>query len=176
MSADFKDELIATLPAVRGFARTFERDRARADDLMQETMVRAWANRDGFRDGTNMKAWLFTILRNVYRSQYRKMKPEVEDVDGEYSETISVEGGQEGHIACTELREALTLLPPDQREAVIMIGATGLSYDEAAEIVGAPVGTLKARVSRGRARLAELLGEDRPASRGAAPAEAAANA
>ncbi|MEM8752247.1 MAG: sigma-70 family RNA polymerase sigma factor [Pseudomonadota bacterium] len=156
MSDAFRDEMVATLPAVRGFARTFERDPSRADDLVQETMVKAWANRDRFQPGTNMKAWLFTILRNGYISQVRKAKREVDDADGSLVAGLSEKGRQDGHMAMLDLRDALAALPEDQREAVIMVGAAGLSYDE---VAGVAPGTMKSRVSRARSRLADLLGE-----------------
>lgn len=168
MSDDFKDVLIETMPAVRGFARTFERNAARADDLVQETMVKAWANRDSFKTGTNMKAWLFTILRNAYISQFRKKRREVEDVDGAMTERLSEKGRQEGHMAFLDLRDALAQLPRDQREAVILVGGAGLSYDEAAEVTDVAAGTVKSRVSRARRRLLELMGEEQGAA-GAAP-------
>ncbi len=173
MSADFKAELIATMPAIRGFARTFERNAARADDLVQETLMKAWANRAGFAAGTNMKAWLFTILRNSYISQFRKARREVEDVDGSYADSLWEPARQEGHMTLLDLRDALATLPDDQREAVILVGASGFSYDEAAEIVGVAPGTIKSRVSRARARLADLMGKGRDAaaqSTAAAPA------
>ncbi|WP_340107838.1 sigma-70 family RNA polymerase sigma factor [Pikeienuella sp. HZG-20] len=162
MSGAFRDELMATMPAVRGFARTFERDAARADDLVQETMVKAWASRERFKAGTNMKAWLFTILRNSYISQYRKKKREVEDIDGEMTAGLSERGRQEGHMAMLDLRAALAELPHNQREAVILVGAAGFSYDEAAEVIGVAAGTVKSRVSRARARLEELMSDVRP--------------
>lgn len=159
MSDTFRDEFLATLPALRGFARTFEKNAARADDLVQETVVKAWASRERFQEGSNMKAWLFTILRNAYISQFRKAKREVEDADGALTASLSEKGAQEGHMEFLDLRDALAELPADQREAVIMVGAAGLSYDEAAEIAGVASGTMKSRVSRGRARLSELMSE-----------------
>lgn len=154
----FKNDLIAAMPAVRGFARTFERDAARADDLVQETLVKAWASRERFEPGTNMKAWLFTILRNVYISQYRRARRETEDADGALAARLTEKGRQEGHMALLDLQAALAELPDDQREALIMIGAAGLSYDEAAKVVGVRAGTIKSRASRGRARLTVLMG------------------
>ncbi|MFN3260259.1 MAG: sigma-70 family RNA polymerase sigma factor [Pikeienuella sp.] len=159
MSGGFKEALLAAMPAVRGFARTFERNGPRADDLVQETMVKAWANREKFRPGTNMKAWLFTILRNTYISQARKKRREVEDADGALTGALSEAGRQQGHMALLDLRAALAELPDDQREALLLVGASGFSYDEAGEIVGVAAGTIKSRVSRARARLAELMGE-----------------
>ncbi|MEL7466174.1 MAG: sigma-70 family RNA polymerase sigma factor [Pseudomonadota bacterium] len=155
---DFKDGLIETMPAVRGFARTFERDPARADDLVQETMVKAWSNQSSFQEGTNLKAWLFTILRNIYISDFRKRRREVEDADGGLTESLAEKGRQEGHMAMLDLKSALAELAPDQREALVMIGGAGLSYDEAAEIVGVAPGTIKSRVSRARAELSVLMG------------------
>lgn len=155
----FKDELLQVMPAVRGFARTFERDAARADDLVQDTMMKAWANRENYRPGTNMKAWLFTILRNVYISYYRKKRREVEDADGAITASLAEKGRQEGHMAMLTMQDALAELPEDQREAIIMVGAAGFSYDEAAEVAGVAAGTIKSRVSRARKRLAELIGD-----------------
>lgn len=160
MSGNFKEELLAAMPAVRGFSRTFERNAPRADDLVQETMVKAWANREKFQPGTNMKAWLFTILRNGYISQARKRRREVEDADGALTESLSEAGRQQGHMALLDLRAALAELPDDQREALLLVGASGFSYDEAGEIIGVAAGTVKSRVSRARARLAALMGED----------------
>jgi len=107
MSA-FRDELVSVLPAIRGYARTFERDAARAEDLVQDTMMKAWASRDSFQSGTNMKAWLFTILRNVYISSYRKKKREVEDTDGAMEGSLAEKGRQEGHMAMLQLKYALS--------------------------------------------------------------------
>ena len=156
MSSRFKHDLIEALPALRGYARTFERDAARADDLVQETSLRAWSSRDRFEPGSNMKAWLFTILRNTARSQHRRASREVEDVDGGYADQLTIEGGQESHLEYLELENALQRLPEDQREAVVLICASGVSYEEAAQITGATQGALKTRVSRARARLVEL--------------------
>ena len=156
--SEFKDALLAAMPAVRAFARTFERNEARADDLVQETLMKAWAARERFQTGTNMKAWLFTILRNQYISQYRKARREAEDVDGYLTESLTEKGRQEGHMAMLDLRAALAELPHDQREALILVGAAGMAYDEAAEIVGVRPGTIKSRVSRARSRLEELTG------------------
>ena len=119
--------------------------------------MKAWRHHQSFAAGSNMKAWLFTILRNEFYTQLRKRKREVEDVDGLYSDKVSVAGNQESHIAMAELRLALAELPEDQREAIVLIGASGFSYVEAAEICGCAVGTVKSRVNRARKRLAELL-------------------
>src|SRR6185369_16848825 len=129
----------------------------RADDLVQETMLRAIANIDSFQPGTNMSAWLFTILRNHFRSEYRKRRREVEDADGHYAETLTSHPEQHGRVELTEFRGALSKLPEEQREALILVGASGFSYEEAAEICGCAIGTVKSRVNRARTRLAELM-------------------
>jgi RNA polymerase sigma-70 factor (ECF subfamily) len=132
----------------------------RADDLVQETLLRALANIDSFQPGTNMAAWLFTILRNHFRSEYRKRRREVEDSDGHYAETLKTQPAQLGHVEFREFREALAKLPSDQREALVLVGASGFSYEEAAHICECAVGTIKSRVNRARTRLAELMSID----------------
>jgi RNA polymerase sigma-70 factor (ECF subfamily) len=124
---------------------------------VQETLLRALANIDSFQPGTNMSAWLFTILRNLFRSEYRKRRREVEDGDGSYAETLKSQPEQSSRVEFEEFRTALAKLPPDQREALILVGASGFSYEEAAEICGCAVGTIKSRVNRARGRLADLL-------------------
>jgi RNA polymerase sigma-70 factor, ECF subfamily len=153
-----KGELLAAIPALRAFAMSLSGKPDRADDLVQETLMKAWANLSSYADGTNLRAWLFAILRNVFYSQYRKRKREVEDADGHMAARLSSPPEQIGHMDFQDFRRALQHLPPDQREALILIGASGLSYEEAAEICGCAVGTIKSRVNRARARLAELLG------------------
>jgi RNA polymerase sigma-70 factor, ECF subfamily len=128
-----------------------------ADDLVQETLVRALAHIDSFEPGTNLAAWLFTILRNLFRSQYRKRKREVEDSDGRFAATLKTCPEQSGRLEFKELQQALGKIPADQREALILVGASGFSYEETAEICGCAVGTVKSRVNRARAKLAELL-------------------
>lgn len=121
--------------------------------------MKAWAKQASYQPDTNMKAWLFTILRNVYISQYRKRRREVEDADGAIAGSAAEKGRQEGHMAMLQLQDALAQLPDDQREAIIMVGAVGFSYDEAAEVAGVAPGTIKSRVSRARVRLSELMGD-----------------
>ena len=132
----------------------------RADDLVQETLLRALANINSFQPGTNMSAWLFTILRNHFRSEYRKRRREVEDSEGRYAETLKSQPEQHGQVEFREFRDALAQLPADQREALILVGASGFSYEEAANICGCAVGTIKSRVNRARTRLAELMSID----------------
>src|SRR6266576_3723053 len=131
---DMREAMLAAVPNLRAFAVSLCGDMDRANDLVQETLLRAWAHQDSFEPGTNMSAWLFTILRNHFRTEYRKRRREVE-----------------------ELREALLHLPPDQREALILVGASGFSYEEAARICECAVGTIKSRVNRARKKLADLL-------------------
>ena len=120
----------------------------------------ALAHIDSFEPGTNMPAWLFTILRNLFRSEYRKRRREVEDAEGRYAETLKSHPEQTGRVEFEEFRAALAKLPADQREALILVGASGFSYDDAAAICGCAVGTIKSRVNRARTRLADLLAID----------------
>jgi RNA polymerase sigma-70 factor (ECF subfamily) len=152
-----RDAVLAAVPSLRAFAISLSGNVDRADDLVQETLLRALANIDSFQPGTNMSAWLFTILRNLFRSEYRKRRREVEDGDGSYAETLKSQPEQSSRVEFEEFRTALAKLPPDQREALILVGASGFSYEEAAEICGCAVGTIKSRVNRARSRLADLL-------------------
>ncbi|WP_420392067.1 sigma-70 family RNA polymerase sigma factor [Acuticoccus sp.] len=152
-----RDELIRQIPNLRAFAVSLCGNAERADDLVQEALMKAWASIDMFEAGTNMRAWLFTILRNVYYSDFRKKRREVEDADGKLAANLATHPEQLGHLDMVDFREALTKLAPDQREALILVGASGFSYDEAAEICGCAVGTVKSRVNRARTRLADLL-------------------
>ena len=124
---------------------------------MQDTLLRAWANIDRFERGTNLNAWLFTILRNRFHSEYRKRKREVEDADGSYAARLKTHPDQQSHLDYEDFLTAFAKLPPDQREALLLVGAQGMSYEEAAEVCDVPVGTVKSRVNRARNRLAALL-------------------
>ena len=152
-----RETMLAAVPGLRAFAMSLCGKIDRADDLVQETLLRALTNIDSFEPGTNMSAWLFTILRNLFRSEYRKRRREVEDADGRFSASLKSQPGQPSHMEFEEFRAALAQLPPDQREALILVGASGFSYEEAAQICGSAVGTIKSRVNRARIRLAELL-------------------
>jgi RNA polymerase sigma-70 factor (ECF subfamily) len=149
--------MLATVPSLRAFAISLSGNVDRADDLVQETLLRAMANIDSFQPGTNMSAWLFTILRNLFRSEYRKRRREVEDADGSYAESLKSYPEQQGRVEFEEFRTALSKLPADQREALILVGASGFSYEEAAAICDCAVGTIKSRVNRARNRLASML-------------------
>jgi RNA polymerase sigma-70 factor (ECF subfamily) len=146
--------------SLRAFAVSLCGDKERADDLVQETLFKAWNHLDSFKEGTNLKAWLFTILRNTYFSERRKRRREVEDADGSYAARLATQPAQHGHMDMQDFRAALTKLPDDQREALVLVGAAGFSYEEAAEISGCAVGTIKSRVNRARNRLAGMLGLD----------------
>jgi len=152
-----RDAMLKSTPHLRAFAISLTNNVDRADDLVQETLMRAIANIAKFQPGTNMQAWLFTILRNLFHSEYRKRRREVEDADGKYAATLAVQPEQGAHLDFEDLQRALARLPPDQREAVLLVGASGFSYEQAAEICGCAVGTIKSRVNRARNRLAELL-------------------
>lgn len=153
----FRDELLDAVPSLRAFAVSLAKNADRADDLVQETLVKAWDKQASFQPGTNLKAWLFTILRNEFYSQMRKRGREVQDTDGTITARLSIHPGQEGSADLSDFRKALGQLPEDQREAIVLIGASGFSYEEAAKICGCAVGTIKSRVSRARSRLQEIL-------------------
>jgi RNA polymerase sigma-70 factor (ECF subfamily) len=157
LTDQLRDDILASVPSLRAFAISLSGNGDRADDLVQETLLRALANIDSFQPGSNLPAWLFTILRNLFRSEYRKRRREVEDADGSYAQSLKSQPEQTGHIEFQEFRTALGKLPPDQREALILVGASGFSYEEAADICGCAVGTIKSRVNRARARLADML-------------------
>ena len=154
----FHTLLAAEIAPLRAFARTLARDAAQADDLVQEALMKAWANRDRYAEGTNLRAWLFTILRNTFYSAYRKTRREVTDTDGEHAMRLATRPTQDHVLAMRDFEAALACLPDDQREALVLVGAAGLAYEEAAEVLGVATGTVKSRVSRARTRLSELLG------------------
>ena len=149
IDATLRDCMLNTTPNLRAFAISLTNNVDRADDLVQETLVRAISNIHRFQPGTNMQAWL--------HSEYRKRRREVEDADGKYAATLSVQPDQMPHLDFDDLQKALTRLPHDQREALLLVGASGFSYEQAAEICGCAVGTIKSRVNRARNRLAELM-------------------
>jgi RNA polymerase sigma-70 factor (ECF subfamily) len=152
-----RDQMLGAVPRLRAFAISFTGNRDRADDLVQDTLLRAWSNLDKFERGTNLEAWLFTILRNLVHSEYRKRKHEVEDVDGFYAARLKTHPDQQAHLDYEDFRTALAKLQPDQREALLLVGAHGMSYEEAAQVTGVALGTIKSRVNRARNRLGELL-------------------
>ncbi|MGI4942245.1 MAG: sigma-70 family RNA polymerase sigma factor [Janthinobacterium lividum] len=158
--AELRREITALLPDLRGFARFLVRDRVLADDVVQDTLVRALGALHQFEPGTNLKAWLFTILRNQFYEQARRRKRETAAMDARFA---GEEGNEPQQLARAELHELQALiwrLPPLLREALILVGAQELSHDEAAAVCQVPVGTMKARLSRARAALSRLAAEE----------------
>jgi RNA polymerase sigma-70 factor (ECF subfamily) len=172
VSKALREDLLASIPNLRAFAVSLAGNSERADDLVQETLMKAWAKFDTFQEGTNLRAWLFTILRNEFYSQVRKRGREVEDAEGTYAARLASQPAQTGHMDMSDFRDALAQLPADQREALILVGASGFSYEEAADICECAVGTIKSRVSRARTRLAEILSLENGETYGADPMSA----
>lgn len=160
MSDPFRDEVVALIPPLRGYAIALTRSSSDADDLVQDALVRAWQFRSGFRVGTNMKAWLYKILRNTFYTQSEKRLRTVQDVDGKLAGQLVCNPDQEWRLVYDELLEALGHLSQDTRDALLLVVAAGLTYEEAAEITGCAVGTMKSRVNRARERLAKLTDFD----------------
>ena len=153
----FKAELADLIPHLRAFARSLCGNATAADDLAQEAMLKAWKARESYQAGTNLKAWAFTILRNLFYSEKRRSWRR-QQLDPEVAEaTLVASDNTSSALDLLALRNALNFLPEDQREALVLVGAGGLSYEETAEICGCAVGTIKSRVSRARKALAELL-------------------
>jgi RNA polymerase sigma factor (sigma-70 family) len=157
-AAGFHQDLIEMLPGLRAFAMSLIPNEARADDLVQETLLKAWAKQEQFVPGSNLKAWLCTILRNHFYTEIRKRKREVEDADGAMAAQMIAPAAQEHGSDLRTVWQHIGRLPPLQREALLLIGAQGLTYEAAAEVMGCEVGTVKSRVSRARTLLAERLG------------------
>jgi RNA polymerase sigma-70 factor (ECF subfamily) len=157
LSSELRHSLLEAIPRLRAFAISLTGNGDHADDLVQETIVRGLGNLDKFEAGTNLQAWLFTILRNQFYTSMRRRKREVEDPDDIMAGSLPTPPEQHGSLELQDLNLALKKLPLEQREVLLLIGAEGLSYEEAAQICGAKIGTIKSRVNRARARLAELL-------------------
>jgi len=155
---DPRDQITGHLQAMRAFAISLTRDRSMADDLVQDTILKAWSNIEKFERGTNMRAWLFTILRNTFFSGIRKRKREVPDPEGIHAAGLYVKPDHDGRLAFADFRAAFDRMSPEHREVLILVGASGFSYEEAAGMIGVAVGTVKSRANRARARLCELLG------------------
>jgi RNA polymerase sigma-70 factor (ECF subfamily) len=167
LTPDLRDSILQFLPSMRAFAVSLTGNVDQADDLVQEAIVRGLTYIQQFRPGTNLEAWLFTILRNQFHTLYRKRRREVEDPDGGIAARQSVLPEQDGYLALQDLKAALTHLAVEQREALLLVAAQGFSYEEAAEICGTRTGTIKSRVHRARAELAKLLGIENPEDIGA---------
>ena len=158
--SSWRADVIALIPALRAFAWSLSHNSSDADDLVQDTLIKAWTNRDKFEPGTNLRAWLFTILRNTYYTAAVRRRREVRDETGKYAATLSTGPTQDWSLAIRALQAALAQLPDEHREALILVGAAGLTYEEAAEVCGCALGTIKSRVNRARARLLKLMEAD----------------
>jgi RNA polymerase sigma-70 factor (ECF subfamily) len=156
-TVEWRDSVIALLPPLRAFAWSLSRNSSDADDLVQDTLIKAWTNKDKFEPGTNLRAWLFTILRNTYYTAMVKRRREVADEDGKHAARLSAAPTQEWSVAMKAMQAALQQLPSEHREALVLVGAAGLTYEEAAEICGCALGTIKSRVNRARARLLKIM-------------------
>ncbi len=160
LSADdlgVKADLISLIPNLRAFAVSLCGNADKADDLVQETLLKAYGSLSSFTEGTNLMAWLFTILRNAYYNERKKGRREVADPEGVMAGQLVSPPAQNAHMDLLDFRVALQKLTPDQREALILIGASGFSYEEAAAICNCAVGTMKSRLNRARERLSDLL-------------------
>lgn len=167
--AEFKRELAAVIPHLRAFGRSLSGNRDLADDLVQETLLKAWAARERFQAGTNIRAWTFIILRNHYLSQMRRSRFRGDWDDLTADRILAAPAGQDKQIELSDMQRALLELPQPQREALILVGAGGFAYEEAAEICGVAVGTIKSRVARGRAALEQILDQGELPSRRETP-------
>ena len=156
---NWRDSVVQLIPALRAFAWSLSHNSSDADDLVQDTLIKAWSHRDKF-DGANLRAWLFTILRNTYYTAAVRRRREVRDETGKYAATLSTGPTQDWSLAIRALQTALAQLPDEHREALILVGAAGLTYEEAAEVCGCALGTIKSRVNRARARLLKLMEAD----------------
>ncbi|WP_294394854.1 sigma-70 family RNA polymerase sigma factor [uncultured Sphingomonas sp.] len=161
----FREELARVIPHLRAFGRSLSGNRDLADDLVQETLLKAWAARKRFQAGTNMRAWTFIILRNLFLSQMRRARFKGEWDDITASKILAAPASQERHVDLGDLQRALMHLPQPQREALILVGAGGFAYEEAADICGCAVGTIKSRVARGRVALEQLMNTGKLPSR-----------
>lgn len=166
---EFKAEIGLVIPHLRAFGRSLSGNRDLADDLVQETLMKAWAARKRFQAGTNMRAWTFIILRNLYLSQMRRARFRGEWDDLTAERILAAPAGQDKQIELADMQRALMHLPQPQREALILVGAGGFAYEEAAEICGVAVGTIKSRVARGRVALEALLNDGSLPSRRQGP-------
>ncbi|HEX8193304.1 MAG TPA: sigma-70 family RNA polymerase sigma factor [Allosphingosinicella sp.] len=162
---EFKDQLAQVIPHLRAFGRSLSGSRDLADDLVQETLLKAWAARKRFQAGTNMRAWTFIILRNLFLSQMRRARFKGDWDELTASKLLAAPASQDRHVELSDMQRALLHLPQPQREALILVGAGGFAYEEAAEICGCAVGTIKSRVARGRVALENLLAEGKLPSR-----------
>jgi RNA polymerase sigma-70 factor (ECF subfamily) len=160
LAETWRDDVVKLIPALRAFAWSLSHNAADSDDLVQDTLVKAWTHRSGFEPGTNLRAWLFTILRNTYYTTIVRRRRDVADENGKHSAGLSTAPTQDWTMAMQALQDALRRLPDEHREALILVGAAGLTYEEAAEICGCALGTIKSRVNRARVKLLSLMEAD----------------
>ncbi|CFX04560.1 RNA polymerase, sigma-24 subunit, RpoE [Candidatus Filomicrobium marinum] len=158
-SNQLNEDIVELIPALRAFARSFYRDAADADDLVQETLIRALSKIHQFRPGTNMKSWLFTIMRNTFCTRHMMERREAPGSAACISEGSAIDPTQEWSLRGRELIEAVERLPDKQREVLVLVGALGVAYNEAATICGCSIGTIKSRLNRARQRLLVEIGE-----------------
>jgi RNA polymerase sigma-70 factor (ECF subfamily) len=166
LTFDFQREMVALVPQLRAFARMMAGDMDRADDLVQDAVARALKARDQFEPGSNLRAWLFTILRNQYINQFRRRRVTEPMTDPEY-EWAGSQGGQDTRVEWLEARRALDVLSAEHREVLMLVAIGGFSYEAASAVCGCPVGTIKSRLSRARTELRRQLeaGSGRTAAR-----------
>ena len=154
----FRAEFLTMVPRLYNFAMSLCRNPAQADDLVQDTLMRGWRSRTLYVSGTNLGAWLFTIMRNAFYSQQRKSQREVADSDGGYAERLATVPEQSSHVDLKDAQTALAALAPPMRQALLLVAVESLSYEEAAAVMNCRIGTVKSRVWRARAQLAQMLG------------------
>ena len=152
-----RQEMLGAIPHLRAFAISLSGNITYADDLMQSALLRGLEHLDKFQPGTSMQAWLFTILRNQFYTDMRRSRREVDDPEGALAGKLAVMPGQGAHLDFADMQAALAKLSIEQREALLLVGAEGVSYEEAAQICGTNLGTIKSRINRARTRLAELM-------------------
>src|ERR1017187_7498991 len=161
VSAEIHDEIWACLPHLRAFARSLTGNRDRADDLVQDAVLRALTAASQFTPGTNFKAWIFTILRNLYFNEFRRNRTIMRPLEAADLEVYATAPAQQAGLEFDDFRRAFKTLPAEQREALVLVGADGFRYEEAAAICGCPIGTIKSRVARARSEIKRLLGVGR---------------
>lgn len=174
MSTIIDDDILACLPHLRAFARSLAGDRDRADDLVQDAVLRALSAASQFTPGTNFKAWIFTILRNLYFNEFRRNRALLRPLEAADLEIHATAPAQQAGLEFDDFRRAFSTLPAEQREALVLVGADGFRYEEAAAICGCPIGTIKSRVARARTEIERLLGvagSERPAAGQVGPGE-----
>ena len=165
MHEDLRNQILEHFPAMRSFAISLCRDTALAEDILQDAVIKALLNFDKFKTGTNLKAWLLTIVRNTFYSEMRRSGREIAEIEQDGPGATAIPPVHDGVLQLRDFRRVFCKLGVEYREALLLVGALGFSYDEAARICGVPVGTIKSRVLRARRQLAEELQMTKPADR-----------